>query len=145
MGELLAQAYCFAPGIMLHAAFPVFFFCWCPWIDDDCSSHWLPGQSELRPSPAHIPSAQALWLAGPLLRFLFFFPRPPISTRDCFQPFKKCPLRSTWVVQWLSICVQLWSWSQGPGIKSHIGLPWREPASPSAYVSASLSVSLMNK
>ena len=27
------------------------------------------------------------------------------------------------VAQWLSICLQLRSWSQGPGIKSHIGLP----------------------
>ena len=33
----------------------------------------------------------------------------------------------------------------GPGMESHIGAPQREPASLSAGVSTSLSVSLMNK
>ena len=52
---------------------------------------------------------------------------------------------STWVAQWLSEClplarlVILGSWDQVPHEAPH-----REPASPSAYVSA-LSVSLMNK
>ena len=29
----------------------------------------------------------------------------------------------TWVAQWLSICLLLRSWYQGPGIESHIRLP----------------------
>ena len=31
--------------------------------------------------------------------------------------------RGTWMAQWLSICLQLRSWSQGPGIKPHVGPP----------------------
>ena len=50
-----------------------------------------------------------------------------------------------WVAQWLSTCLWLRAWSPGPGIESRIGLPRREPASPSAYVSASLCVSFMSK
>ena len=57
--------------------------------------------------------------------------------------------RDTWVAQWLGVCLWLRLWSLGPGIESHIRVPHRapfgEPASPSAHVSASLSVSLINK
>ena len=44
------------------------------------------------------------------------------------------------VTRWLSSCVSAWPWDQVLGQTPH-----RETASPSAYVSASLSVSLMNK
>ena len=55
----------------------------------------------------------------------------------------KFVIAGTWVAQWLSICLWLRSWSRGPGIESHLRLP-REPASPSAYVSASPCVSWIN-
>ena len=42
----------------------------------------------------------------------------------------------TWVAQWLSACLCIRSW--GPEIEPHLA-PYREPASPSAYVSLSLS------
>ena len=45
------------------------------------------------------------------------------------------------VAQQLSICLQL----RGPGIESHIGLPAESLLPPSACVSASLYVFLMNK
>ena len=51
-----------------------------------------------------------------------------------------CVFRNAWVAQWLSICLWLWAWSQGPRIESPIGsllLP--------LPMSLSLSVSLMNK
>ena len=58
----------------------------------------------------------------------------------------------TWVARWLSICLQLrvmipFSSGCDPGSWDRIPHqdPLREPASPSAYVSASLSLSLMNK
>ena len=33
--------------------------------------------------------------------------------------------RDAWVAQWLSICLWLKTWSQGPRIESHIGIPVR--------------------
>ena len=48
-----------------------------------------------------------------------------------------------WVAQWLSICLQLRVWSQGPGIESHIMLPaWSLLPLP---MSLPLFVSFMNK
>ena len=40
-----------------------------------------------------------------------------------FLQTKDHMMRGTWVAQWLSVCPQLRSWSQGPGIESHIGFP----------------------
>ena len=37
-------------------------------------------------------------------------------------PAWEASLRGTWVAQGISICLWLRLWSQGPGIKSHIGL-----------------------
>ena len=53
---------------------------------------------------------------------------------NCTSVLKKQE-EGTSVAQWLSICLWLRSWSRGPGIESR-----RDPASPSAYVSASLSL-----
>ena len=58
---------------------------------------------------------------------------------------KVCCCRHTWVAQWLSVC--LWLRPCTPGSWDPV-LHWdfcREPASPGTYVSASLSVFLMNK
>ena len=49
-------------------------------------------------------------------------------------------VRGAWVVQWLSVCLWLRSWSQGPGIEFHISSVW-ESCFSSAYFSAFLSVS----
>ena len=38
----------------------------------------------------------------------------------CFKIFL---VQGTFVAQWLSVCIQLRTWSWGPGIESHIGLP----------------------
>ena len=60
--------------------------------------------------------------------------------------FIKDPFWGTWVAQWLNVCLQLKVWFQGPGIESHPHqAPCMEPATPSAYVSASLYVSLVNE
>ena len=48
-----------------------------------------------------------------------------------------------WLSGWASIGFWLGSWSRGPGIESCIGFPPRDPVSPSAYVSA--SVTFMNE
>ena len=60
--------------------------------------------------------------------------------------FRIQTLGDAWVAQWLSICLPL---AQGMIPESRDQVPhWTpcmEPASPSAYVSASLSASLMNK
>ena len=66
----------------------------------------------------------------------------------CFPlPFSPSPaffwiIRDAWVAQLLSVCLQLraWSWDQIPH-----QAPCEESASPSAYVSDSLTVFLMNK
>ena len=50
----------------------------------------------------------------------------------------------TWVVQWLSVCLQLKAWPRGPEIKSHTGLPAWSLLLP-LPVSLPLSVPLMNK
>ena len=50
----------------------------------------------------------------------------------------------TWVAQWLSVCLWLRSWSQGPGIESPSGLPTGSLLLP-LPVSLPLCVSLMNK
>ena len=44
----------------------------------------------------------------------------------------------TWVAQWLSVCLWLWS---NPGVLGLSPVSNREPASPSAYVFASLCIS----
>ena len=50
------------------------------------------------------------------------------------------------MAQWLSVCLWLRLWSCGPRIESHIRLPMqREPASPSACVSASPCLSWIKK
>ena len=41
----------------------------------------------------------------------------------CIMWFKNGQGRGTCVAQWLSICLQLRSWSQGPGIMAHARLP----------------------
>ena len=60
--------------------------------------------------------------------------------------FKIPKERDAWMAQWLSVSLWLRTRSQSPWIESHPHqAPLREPASPSAYVSASLSLCLMNK
>ena len=56
----------------------------------------------------------------------------------------KIPTMGTLVAQWLSICLQLRSWSLGPGIESCIGLPVGSLLLPLS-TSLPLSLSLMNK
>ena len=56
----------------------------------------------------------------------------------------KTPQRDAWVAQRSSNCLQLRPWSQGTGIESCIRLLARSPQAPSAYVSAPLSLCLMN-
>ena len=63
----------------------------------------------------------------------------------CSGIFKVVKTRGAWVAQWLSILpvaqvVILGSWNRVPHQAHH-----KEPASPSAYVSIPLCVSLMNK
>ena len=59
---------------------------------------------------------------------------------------KNMSLWDAWVAQWLSVCLPS---AQGviPGSWDRVPhwAPCREPTSPPAYVSASLSVSFMNK
>ena len=56
-----------------------------------------------------------------------------------YHNFLKYVIENTWVAQWLSICLWLRSWPQGPGIESCAsGFPpgsLRESDFPSAYVS----------
>ena len=56
-------------------------------------------------------------------------------------------VRDAWVAQWFRACLCPRASSWSPRIESRVpyGAPCMEPASPSAYVSASLQVSLMNK
>ena len=51
-------------------------------------------------------------------------PRTQGDHQHIFWVGKKRP-RGTWVVQWLSICLQLRAWSRGPEIKFRFGLPTR--------------------
>ena len=79
-------------------------------------------------------------------------PTGPANTKHSLTPsqtYMKLHIKrlsqGTWVAQWLSVYLWLRSCSRGPGIKSRIGLPIGSPLSPSACVSASLSVPLVNK
>ena len=64
------------------------------------------------------------------------------------SPLKLPLLRGTWVAQWVSVCLQLRSWSQGPRIETCIRLPaqWGVCFSlcPSPY-SCSFFLSQINK
>ena len=46
------------------------------------------------------------------------------STTSSLCALLRKVIRGTWVAQWLSVYLQLRSWSWGPGIYSHIRLPW---------------------
>ena len=54
-------------------------------------------------------------------------------------------MRDAWMAQQLNICLWLWGVILGSGDRVLHQAPCKEPTSPSACVSASLSVSLMNK
>ena len=65
--------------------------------------------------------------------------------KTVWRVLEKLKKLDPWVVQWFGTClwprVRIWR----PGIESHFGLQGMEPASPSACVSASLSVTIIKK
>ena len=67
----------------------------------------------------HILDSSPLWDTW----FTNTFFQTVVSLFLLLMSFKERFSWSTWVAQWLSVCLWFRVWSQGPGIESHTGLP----------------------
>ena len=74
----------------------------------------------------HFPDSMEFFIIGHLaflsVRLLYVF-QDPVGPQCLLMMLQKSNSGGTWVAQWLNICLWLRSWSQSPGIGSHIGVP----------------------